>query len=116
MQALFGGTEAEIALLPRTKASQATSEAVLGRPCLPDSQRKWEIRWKCRGAPWECSQPFSAGHIWKPLMSARAAPINGLHFIRLSAVCGEKLFQDLCASVDGDKWVFAQLSTPALGE
>lgn len=40
MQALFGTTEAEISLLPRTKASQATSEAALGRPWLLGSQRK----------------------------------------------------------------------------
>lgn len=47
MQALFGVTEAEISLLPRTKASQATSEAAWGRPRLRGSQRKWEITGIC---------------------------------------------------------------------
>lgn len=47
MQALFGVTEAEISLVPRTKASQATSEAAWGRPRLRGSQRKWEITGIC---------------------------------------------------------------------
>lgn len=51
MQALSGTTGAEISLLPGTKASQATSEAALGRPCLLGSQRKWEITWNTEWAP-----------------------------------------------------------------
>lgn len=51
MQALFGASEAEISLLLRTKASQATSEAALGRLCLLGSQRKWEITWNTKERP-----------------------------------------------------------------
>lgn len=51
MQALFGTTEAEIFVLPRTKASQATLEAALGRLCLLGSQRKWEITGNMKERP-----------------------------------------------------------------
>lgn len=121
MQALFGTTEAEISLLPRTKASQATSEAALGRLCLLGSQRKWEITWNTEERPQNCPRPPGpTGHIWpcrthlapwKLLWLSVGFSNQGFNLICLFPGCWEKSsWRCVCFSVYGDKCVFAQLS------
>lgn len=83
MQALFGVTEAEISLLPRTKASQATSEDAWGRPRLRGSQRKWEITGICA---LDGTQPSLAALA----LLARGMPSGEVHRFthqRASSVC-----------------------------
>lgn len=83
MQALFGVTEAEISLLPRTKASQATSEAAWGRPHLQGSQRKWEITGirALRG-----TQPFLAA-LELLACGMPSGEVHGVTHQRSSSVC-----------------------------
>lgn len=101
MQALFGTTEAEISLLPRTKASQATSEAALGRLCLLGSQRKWEITQNTEECPQNTpSPPGPTGHIWPHRDfsgQVRASPIKGLIWFAFFQAVEINRLEDVCA-------------------
>lgn len=70
MQALFGATEAEISLLPRTKASQATSEAAWGKAASPGLPKEMGDNWEPRPR-WHLAfrgRPGASGPVGCPLV------------------------------------------------
>lgn len=105
MQALFGTHwKQKFSLLPRTKASQATSEAALGRLCLLGSQRKWEITQNTEECPQNSpNPPGPTGHVWPHRDSSgqvRASPIKGLiWFAFFQAVEIKSSWRCVCFSV-----------------